>query len=78
METFVTRIGAKYQVVIPKAVRESLRLRPNDKLLFVVDGGRVILRPHPTSFTVTLRGLHRNLWPDDVEAWLDEERNPFP
>lgn len=74
METFVTRIGTKYQIVIPKAVRESLRLRPNDKLLFVVDGERVILRPQPTSFTATLRGLHRNLWPDDVEAWLDEER----
>ena len=74
METFVARMSAKYQVVIPKAVRESLKLRPRDELLFLVDGDMVILHPQPASFTEAIRGLHRDLWPDDPDAWLEEER----
>jgi AbrB family looped-hinge helix DNA binding protein len=73
METFTARVSAKYQVVIPKAVREALRIRPQDSLLFTIDGGSVIIRPQPASFTQALSGLHRHLWPDP-DAWLEEER----
>ena len=46
METFVARISAKYQVVIPKAVREALHIQPQDSLLFLVDGETVLIRNH--------------------------------
>jgi len=73
MQTIVARLSAKYQVVIPKAVREALRLQPRDTLLFLLDGNTAILRPRPTNFTETLRGLHQEIWPDP-DAWLEEER----
>ena len=76
MEAFSARISAKYQVVIPKAVREALRIRPQDNLLFLVDGDTVIIRPQPASFTEVLEGLHQHLWPDP-DTWLEEERSSW-
>ena len=73
MITASAQVSTKYQVVIPKEVREVLRLHPNDTLLFLIDGDTVILRPRPASFTKTLRGLHREVW-TDPDGWLEKER----
>ena len=73
MQTTSARVSTKYQVVIPKAVREVLGLQPRDRLLFLVDGDTVILRPQPKSFAETLRGLHQDLW-SDSDQWLEGER----
>ena len=73
MKTIAAKVSAKYQVVIPKPVRELLQIQPQDTLLFLLDGDTVILRPRPANFTDTLRGLHRELWPDP-DVWLEEER----
>ncbi len=43
METLT--ISSKYQVVIPKAIREKLGLRPGQKLQAIVIGRRVELVP---------------------------------
>ena len=69
-------MSVKYQVVIPKAIREALRIRPQDSLLFLVDEDTVILRPQPSSFAEAHHGLHRHLWPDP-DAWLEKERGSW-
>ena len=76
MQTIAARMSAKCQVVIPKPVREVLGLRPQETLLFLVDGDTVILRPRPEQFTEALQGLHREIWPDP-DAWLEEERSTW-
>jgi AbrB family looped-hinge helix DNA binding protein len=76
MQTITARMSAKYQVVIPKAVREALRLQPQDTLLFLLDGDVAVLRPRPVSFTEALRGLHQEIWPDP-DGWLEEERTTW-
>ncbi len=76
MQVIAARMSVKYQVVIPKAVREALRLQPQDTLLFLLDGDVAVLRPWPVSFTETLRGLHQEIWPDP-DAWLEEERTTW-
>lgn len=38
-------ISPKYQIVIPKAVREALKLRPGQKLQIVEYDGRIELIP---------------------------------
>ena len=76
MKTLAARISTKYQVVIPKAVREALDLQPRERLLFLLDGDTVILRPEPASFTEAMRGLHGDLWPDPDE-WLEQERSSW-
>ena len=67
------RVSTKYQVVIPKAVREALHLQPNEPVLFLVDDGAVILRAKPRSFTKALLGLYADSWPNPDE-WLERER----
>ncbi len=76
MRAITARISAKYQVVIPKPVRESLQIQPHDTLLFLLDDDTVILRPQPANFTDAMRGLHRELWPDP-DTWLEEERSTW-
>ena len=73
MHAVAARLNSKYQVVIPKQIREILRLGPQDSVLFLVDGDTVVLRRQPANLTAALRGLHQDLWsePDD---WLEEER----
>ena len=76
MRTIAARISSKYQVVIPKAVREVLQLEPETTVLFLIDGDTVILRPRPANFTEALLGLHKELWPDP-DGWLERERSTW-
>ena len=70
MQAVTTQVSTKYQVVIPKLVREALDIHPHDSLLFVISGDTVIVHPQPASLTTALRGLHAELWPAPA-AWLD-------
>ena len=38
-------ITQKGQTTIPKEIREFLKLKPNDKLFYIVEGQRVVLKP---------------------------------
>jgi len=50
----VSTLTAKGQTTIPKAIRDHLKLRPGNRIDFVVEGdGRVVLRPA----TVDIREL---------------------
>ncbi|MFO7802342.1 MAG: AbrB/MazE/SpoVT family DNA-binding domain-containing protein [Desulfovermiculus sp.] len=40
-----TTISSKYQVVIPKAIRERLHLRPQQRLTIIEKDGMLILVP---------------------------------
>jgi AbrB family looped-hinge helix DNA binding protein len=78
METAVARITSKYQVVLPRAVREALELQVGEDVIFLIDGDTVLLRRRPASFTAALRGLHQEVWTGkDMEAWLHQERGPW-
>lgn len=74
MTVVSAKVSTRYQIVIPKEVRDLLRIQPEDTVLFLIEGESVYLRPRPQSFTETLHGLHRHVWADDPEAWLEEER----
>jgi AbrB family looped-hinge helix DNA binding protein len=46
----VVTVSPKYQVVIPKAIRERAGIRPGEKLLIVSYDGRIeLVRPLPRS-----------------------------
>ncbi len=78
MGAIEVRLGPKNQIVIPKAIRETLQVKEGDVLLFVVQGDTVILRARPASFTDTLRGLHKEIWEgDDIGQWLAREREAW-
>ena len=39
-----TRVSTKYQVVIPKAIRRNVAIKPKDKLYIYLEGEKIILR----------------------------------
>jgi len=55
-----TTISPKYQVVIPKAVREKLRLKSGQKVTVIAKGGVVYLVPEKPleSFKGFLKGMN--------------------
>jgi len=54
-----TTISPKYQVVIPKEIREKLHLKSGQKMMVVVKGGVVYLIPEKPleSFKGFLKGM---------------------
>lgn len=64
-----TKISPKYQVVIPKEVREKLHLKSGQKLTVVVKGGVVHLIPEKPLhlFKGFLKGMDTKDIREDVE-----------
>lgn len=44
----LSTVTVKGQVTIPKEVRDVLHIKPNDKIDFIIEGGRAILTPVKT------------------------------
>ena len=42
---YVIKVTRKYQITIPKRIREMLNIRVGDKLAVRVEGGRIIIEP---------------------------------
>jgi AbrB family looped-hinge helix DNA binding protein len=64
-----TTISPKYQVVIPKDVREKLQLKSGQKMTVVVKGGVVYLIPEKPleSFKGFLKGMNTKDIREDKE-----------
>lgn len=78
MRTQAVKLSSRYQILIPKRVREALGLRPGDRLLVDIDGGKVVLRPRPRSYSRHLRGLHKEIWQDlDATEHVRRERESW-
>jgi AbrB family looped-hinge helix DNA binding protein len=67
MEKAKVRVSPKFQVVIPKAIREELKIEPGQELLmYSLDGS---LRLVPRRSIKELRGIAKGL------RWKDEYRD---
>jgi len=56
-------LSPKYQVVIPKGIRESLRLRPGQKMCVFENEGRIEMIPEPDLSTMegSLKGIRTDI-----------------
>jgi antitoxin PrlF len=72
------RLGKRFQLVLPKKIRQRLGLREGDVLLIEVTRKGILLVPKPQSYTQHLSGLHREVWQDvNVDEYLREERKTW-
>lgn len=67
-------LSGKNQIVIPRAAREALGLKPGDKLLVVVRGDRVIVLQKPKAHHSAIRGLAGDAYP---KRYLRKERRSW-
>jgi bifunctional DNA-binding transcriptional regulator/antitoxin component of YhaV-PrlF toxin-antitoxin module len=79
----VTKITAKYQVTLPRAVRQALKAKVGDLLVFVQQpDGSFRVQAVPPRLTHALRLAGKQLSPEDFrrvhkefeEGWEDEGR----
>jgi AbrB family looped-hinge helix DNA binding protein len=78
MKAAVVKVNAKYQITIPKSVREKLSIKAGDGLLLDVQDGILVLIPEPKSYADSLQGLHREIWESiDVLKYLNRERRAW-
>lgn len=65
-------LSSKNQIVIPREAREALDLKPGDKLLVTVMGGKVLVLEKPKSYHKAILG--RGAYPKD---YLKKERESW-
>ena len=68
------KMSSKNQIVVPKAAREALGLKPGDRLAVSLDGDTVHMEKLPPDWEDRLRGslgdltTRGDLWPELEEA----------
>ena len=71
----ISKITSKGQVTIPHALRKAAHFKAGDKLVFELDGNRVIVTKLKPAKDAYLSGVSLNLeeWmsDEDEEAWRD-------
>ena len=68
------KLSSKNQIVIPREIRNVLRVQAGDRLLVVARGDTVILLRKPKQYAKAIAGMARGLYPPD---YLDRERNSW-
>jgi AbrB family looped-hinge helix DNA binding protein len=72
------RVSEKGQVVIPKNIRDKIKLETGDELTVTTVDQKIILRKRPKSYTDYMWGLHRDAWKGtDAKGYVDEERESW-
>ena len=66
------KMSSKNQIVVPKAAREALGLRPGDRLAVSVDGDTVRMEKLPPDQEDRLRGALRDV-ADGGDLWIELE-----
>jgi AbrB family looped-hinge helix DNA binding protein len=77
-----TIVSTKYQVVIPKAVRKRIGLKPGQKMNVVLSGEQIVLSTPVGGQKLNWPHDHlerlKNIWKNaDVDKYLEEERNSW-
>lgn len=77
-----TSVNIKYQVVIPKAIRNKVKIKPGQKLNINVSGEQIILSRAPTKTKWNWPQDHikklGGIWkPEEIDKYLEEERNSW-
>lgn len=58
-----TKLSKKYQIVVPREVREKMGLRVGESVgVYSVDEDRAVLVKHPMHYVQTMKGLGKEVW----------------
>lgn len=82
MDSIQSTISGKNQVVVPAQVRESLKLKAGDKLLWRIiqdkNGNKAIAESEPKSWAGYARGLGHDIWQNtDIDGYIESLRQEW-
>ncbi len=68
------KLSSKNQIVIPREVRSTLRVKAGDKMVIVTRGNTVIMLRKPKRYSKATAGMARGIYPSD---YLKTERESW-
>ena len=77
MSQATLKIGRNHRITLPASIREELNLRAGDQLAVKLRDGMIVFVPLGRDAVEQLKGLHREIWHGDVDAYIEEERNAW-
>jgi bifunctional DNA-binding transcriptional regulator/antitoxin component of YhaV-PrlF toxin-antitoxin module len=76
--SITVKIGARYNITIPKILIEKMKFAKNDELLVDIEDNRLVLIKKPCGYTAKLRGLYKKVWNDvDASDYVKSERESW-
>lgn len=68
------KLSSKNQIVIPRDVRDALRVKAGDKMVIVTRGDTVIMLRKPKRYSKATAGMAKGIYPSDYlrtekESW---------
>ena len=78
--SYETKIGKKFQVVIPQAIRQKKNLKEGDAIIWDINEatGQITIMVKPQNFAQHIRGLGKEIWRQvDSDNYLEGERNSW-
>jgi AbrB family looped-hinge helix DNA binding protein len=77
MKTLI-KVSSKYQIVIPRDIREKLNLKAGDKLIIKTNNEKIIIYPQPKSYAKYALGLGKEIWQGiDATEYVRKERETW-
>jgi len=74
----MVKVSSKYQIVIPREVREKLNLKTGDKLIIKANDEKIIIYPQPKNYAKYSLGLGKEIWQDiDATEYVRKERETW-
>lgn len=72
------RVSGKYQVVIPKSIREEIGLEKGDELIVSLQEKAIIMRVKPKSYSDYTLGLHKEIWKEtEATEYVEKGRSSW-
>lgn len=71
---YEVKLSSKNQIVIPREIRNTLRVKAGDRLLMVTRGDTVVLLGKPKRYAKAISGIGKDLYPPD---YLERERESW-
>jgi len=74
----IVKVGKRYQIVIPKKIREQLGVKISDELIISVRNSWIVIQPRPRRYSEYMQGLGKGVW-KEVEAteYVKKERQAW-
>lgn len=77
MEVSIGSVTTKGQITIPKEIREALGLREGDKVIFMIEGERVVIRKVSEEKLSEIL-IRQRPWPEASMAFQKRLRDEWP